>query len=642
MYPEPEHIANRALTGDAAPAGAIADDPFLRALVQHTGDGIIVKDLEGRILLVSERVTAFFGLTAAQLVGRLDTELFPPEAAARERELDRQVIASGQPVRAEALIELWRLGDPAAGTAFISVTKFPFFTPDGELAAIVGVGRDVTIYNRLEAQLAEAEGIAGLGSWTYEVATETCAWSASLYRLYGFEPGGVRAGFETLARLVGPAEGERLAQVFARALKEQETFESEYAVTRGDGVVRRMQGRARVLRAPDGRAYRMIGTVQDVTEALAMQQDAARGHALLRALMDTSEEGMLVVDERQAIISHNRRFRELFGVSEALLAAGEFGPVLAQVDCQVVDPEAFRARVRAQLAQPLASGREEVRLRDGRMIERFTTPLVALGPVSHGRVCFFRDITASKALEEALRAQNERLHELGELKSTFVNALSHDLRTPLTAVVGYAEFLEDGQGGELSQVQSGYVAEIVRNAKRLEGMVDDLLDVARLEAGVFEIRRCESDVVDLAEGTIAAFLPQADARGIGLVLETGTRPAAAQVDAARLERVFANLIGNALKFTPRGGQVRVRVGLDDARVRAEVVDTGPGIAPEDVPRLFQRFSQLGDRQGGGTGLGLFISRTIVEAHGGAIGVDSVPGEGATFWLELPPDEERAP
>ncbi len=635
MGAENEQPVNRSLTGSLAAADAVTSDPFLCSLVRYAGDGISVKDLEGRYLMASPGVAAFFGLPDDALIGKRDTEVLPPAAARREREMDRQVAETGTPITYEDTLELGERGDPAIGAFLVSVTKFPYFAADGRLIAIVGVGRDISSHKRFEAQLAEAERIAGVGSWTIEVATGALSWSDNLFRLYGFEPGAITPNWDALLARIRPGDRERLVRDFERAFADAEPIAADFEVTWPDGSAHLMHARGRVSTGPDGRPYRLMGTVQDVSEARAVQQALARGNALLYALMDASEEGMLVVDEHMTIISHNRRFRELFGVPAALLAAGDDPPVLAHVQALMNDPQAFLARVRELYANPLASGDDEIRLRDGRVIERYTTPLVAIGPVSFGRVWFFRDISRRKELEDALRAQNERLRELGELKTTFINSLSHDLRTPLTAVIGYAEFLEDGMGGELSAQQTGYVGEIVRNARRLEGMVDDLLEIARMEAGTFELRHGEHDVVDLAEDVIAAFRLQAEAAGVSLALEAEAGPFVAQVDAARLERVFANLIGNALKFTPRGGQVRVRVCRPAGPLRVEVVDSGRGIATEDLPKLFERFSQFGDRSHGGTGLGLFIARMIVAAHGGQIGVASELGRGSTFWFELP-------
>ncbi|MEB3222785.1 MAG: ATP-binding protein [Candidatus Sericytochromatia bacterium] len=235
-------------------------------------------------------------------------------------------------------------------------------------------------------------------------------------------------------------------------------------------------------------------------------------------------------------------------------------------------------------------------------------------------------------LEEA----NARLRELDRLKGNFVSSVSHELRTPLTTVLGYAEFLEDGVAGPLTEEQLAFVHQIQASTARLQRLVDDLLDFARIDAGTFTLRREPRDVCALLEGVASSLRPMVEEAQLRLSLACAAAPCVAVVDAQRLEQVLTNLITNATKFTPAGGVITASVGAEGGLVRVEVRDTGTGIAPEDLPRLFQRFSQLNHLKGG-TGLGLSISRALVEAHGGQMGVTSEPGQGACFWFTLPAD-----
>jgi signal transduction histidine kinase len=235
-----------------------------------------------------------------------------------------------------------------------------------------------------------------------------------------------------------------------------------------------------------------------------------------------------------------------------------------------------------------------------------------------------------------LDAQNQRLRELDRLKSEFVNAVSHDLRTPLTSIKGYTEFLEDGIGGELSPEQRGYVQQIDRGTRRLERLVNDLLDFARLEAGTFRLRLQEHDVRGRITEIADSLRPHFLEAGLTLELALPATPATAWIDPQRIEQVLANLLTNAAKFTPAGGAVRVSLSAEGEALRCEVADTGCGIGPLEMTQLFQRFSQLhAGREKGGTGLGLSISKAIVEAHGGQIGAESEPGVGSTFWFTVP-------
>jgi PAS domain S-box-containing protein len=242
----------------------------------------------------------------------------------------------------------------------------------------------------------------------------------------------------------------------------------------------------------------------------------------------------------------------------------------------------------------------------------------------------------AEELAQQRSAELEKAKELDQLKSGFVNAVSHELRTPLTSILGYAEFLEDHVGGSLSSTQAEFVQQIQDSAGRLSRLVDDLLDFARIDAGTFQLKRERQDLAPKLREIVASFLPQAATAHQALVLELPEAPLMLHVDASRIGQVLANLLSNALKFTPADGRITVRALPSAKGVRVEVEDTGEGIAPEERPRLFQRFSQLesGMRKGG-TGLGLSISKALVEAHGGSIGVSPVEPHGALFWFTLP-------
>ncbi|MNX35906.1 Non-motile and phage-resistance protein [compost metagenome] len=248
-----------------------------------------------------------------------------------------------------------------------------------------------------------------------------------------------------------------------------------------------------------------------------------------------------------------------------------------------------------------------------------------------------QDITEVKALDQQIRLQYEELKELDRLKGAFVNSVSHELRTPLTSIMGYAEFLEDEIGGPLTSQQHQFVAELQRGAKRLSNLLNDLLDFARLEAGTFKLTIREADFKAKIREALESLMPQASEAKVKLVADFSPEPFMVVADHARLGQVLINLIGNAIKFTPPGGVVKVRACREGDQMRCEVVDTGIGIAPEDVPKLFRRFMQLepGIRTGSGAGLGLSISKSIVDAHGGRIGVESDVGKGSTFWFVIP-------
>jgi signal transduction histidine kinase len=238
----------------------------------------------------------------------------------------------------------------------------------------------------------------------------------------------------------------------------------------------------------------------------------------------------------------------------------------------------------------------------------------------------------------ALEAANAQLRETDRYKDEFLSVISHELRTPLNFITGFASILEDEVYGALTAPQQGAVRKILDGADRMLGIVDDLLDFARMQAGKFQLTVAPTAFAPLAEEVAAALRPLADGKDVAIETEVAV-PDAIPLDGRRVVQVLTNLVGNAIKFTERGGRIRIRAAVRGARLRCEVADEGVGIAPEDLPKLFTRFSQLdmsSTREAGGTGLGLAISKSLVEAHGGTIGAESEGlGRGATFWFELP-------
>jgi signal transduction histidine kinase len=236
-----------------------------------------------------------------------------------------------------------------------------------------------------------------------------------------------------------------------------------------------------------------------------------------------------------------------------------------------------------------------------------------------------------------LALQNEQLVEADKLKDEFVALISHDLRTPLTSIIGYVELALEDVGPELDEERKSYLQVVSRSSERLLRLVDDLLFVARLQAGRLVLDPTELDLCTIAKQSVQEAQPRADAKQITLVFDgDGSAPIAA--DKGRLFQLLDNLISNAIKFTPDGGRVDVRVAPTADGAELEVADTGIGLGPGEAQRVFDRFfrsSRVVAQQVPGTGLGLFIARAIVDAHGGSISASNRESGGTTFRIEMP-------
>jgi PAS domain S-box-containing protein len=238
------------------------------------------------------------------------------------------------------------------------------------------------------------------------------------------------------------------------------------------------------------------------------------------------------------------------------------------------------------------------------------------------------------------RLQRERmasLEETDQLKDQFLSILSHELRTPINAIMGFGSILDDGLEGPLTAAQHRSLKKMLGGAETLLSLVNDLLDMSRIQAGKFALEPQPMHFPTVAGEVLANLRPLAEQKQLTLssaLSDVGPMVA----DPQRIGQVLLNLVNNAIKFTPNGGTVTVRAKAENGQLYCEVADTGVGIAPSDQPRLFKRFSQLDNsntRSAKGTGLGLRISQALIEAHGGRISVESEPGHGAKFWFTLP-------
>jgi len=239
-----------------------------------------------------------------------------------------------------------------------------------------------------------------------------------------------------------------------------------------------------------------------------------------------------------------------------------------------------------------------------------------------------------RELEQA-RQEAERA---SRFKSQFLANMSHELRTPLNAIIGFGELLEDPQSGSLTPEQSEFVRHIVASGKHLVDLMNDILDLARIEAGRVEIRRERVATASLIESVRDVVRAMAVKKGIDLVCNVDGRLPDAHLDPVRVKQILYNLLSNGIKFTPVPGQVRLNATADDRALVLSVQDTGIGIRPSDRARLFHEFERIDPERGPkqeGTGLGLALTKKLVELHGGSIEVESEPGKGSTFSVRLP-------
>ena len=244
---------------------------------------------------------------------------------------------------------------------------------------------------------------------------------------------------------------------------------------------------------------------------------------------------------------------------------------------------------------------------------------------------------ALQKAKDALEAKSRELEAASRHKSEFLANMSHELRTPLNAIIGFSEVLADGMFGEINEKQAEYLRDILESGRHLLSLINDILDLSKIEAGRMELEPAAFDLPQAIENVLILVRERASRRGIVLERTIDTHPGTILADERKLKQVLLNLLSNALKFTPEGGRIEVRASAHDDVFEISVADTGVGIAPEDQAAVFEEFRQVGTvaKKMEGTGLGLALSRKFVELHGGRISVKSHVGVGSTFTFTIP-------
>ena len=375
--------------------------------------------------------------------------------------------------------------------------------------------------------------------------------------------------------------------------------------------------------------------VHDVTERKLAEREREESLSLLNATLDSTADGILVVNGDGKIINFNRQFLEMWKIPEDIVASRDDEKAIEFVLSQLVDPEGFLAKVKELYADPQARSFDVLSFKDGRAFERYSQPQV-VGTKTVGRVWSFRDVTEKHRAQEHLqkafdheRDAAQRLRELDDIKNAFLEAVSHELRTPLTSVLGYSVTLEK-RDDQLDDAQRAVMLRALsRNARKLERLLSDLLDLDRLVKGVLEPNSSPTVVRALVDSIIQ------EIDHPNHPLEVSVADVTADLDASKVQRMIENLVINATKYTPAGTHIWVTVEPDEHGLQIIVEDDGQGIPADLKEKIFKPFERGGqNKHSPGTGIGLALVARFAELHGGKAWVEARQGGGASFHVRI--------
>jgi PAS domain S-box-containing protein len=492
---------------------------------------------------------------------------------------------------------------------------------------------------------------------------EIVLWNRCAERLYGW-PAAEALGRNVLD--VAPAQMSReQAAAIMDELRAGRAWSGEFTVRRRDGgAFQAWVADAPVLDA-DGRLIGIVGVSSDLTAKQATERALAQAEAETRrererlwSVFRQAPAAMALVRGPEHVFEMaNAAYRQIVGREVEGIPFAAALPELAGQGIVELVAEAYAS------GQTIAETERLVRLNapDGRMVEHFFDFTLQPLPEDDGRtervLLLVSDVTAQVQARRAAEVARLTAEEANRAKSQFLANMSHEIRTPINAVTGYAELLEMGIGGPLTAQQRHQVERIRGSSQHLLTLVNEVLDLAKVESGQMTVHRERGSVAESLDGALGMVQTQAARRGLRLVDDTGaSREAGFVGDADRVRQILVNLLSNAVKFTEPGGRVSICASVtdgpdDDARlpgagpwVRIDVEDTGMGIAPERLATVFEPFVQVDasyTRQAGGTGLGLTISRRLAHLMDGDLTVRSRLGRGSCFtlWLPAAPEAE---
>jgi PAS domain S-box-containing protein len=615
----------RDITEQARLQAQLADErTYNRGLIEASLDGLITVNPELAITDVNETMCRMSGYSREELIGTPFYRYFSdPKRATAGVTLTMEKGAA-------ANYELTLLSKDGR-KRLISFNAATFRDPGGCVRGIFASARDITEQAQLQAQLAQ------------ERAYNRGLIEASVDGLVTVDQAmSITDVNETMCRMVGRPRSRLIGSSFPSYFTERGRAEEGVRLTFARGAVTDyvltlqaaggsqvpVSFNAAVFRDPQGAVRGIFASARDITAQKQLENQLQASQFYTRSLIEANIDALMTTDPLGIITDVNQQMSALTGSRREELIGSPFKDYFT-------DPQRAEEGIKLVLRENRVTDYElTARSRDGR--ETVVSYNAATFYDREGRLqgvfAAARDVTERKRFEQTLQEANR-------LKSEFLAKMSHELRTPLNGIIGFSEFLMDEKPGSLNDKQKEYLTDVLNSGRHLLQLINDILDLSKVEAGRMEVAPEPIALHDAVDEVCSVLTPMARQKNINITKDIAPSLQTVTLDPQKLKQILYNLLSNAVKFTGEGGRVQMVVSPGpEGSFQLQVKDTGIGIKPEDLGKLFIEFQQLDSslaRRYHGTGLGLSLTRKIVELQGGTIQVESEPGKGSTFTVVLP-------
>ena len=602
------------------------------ALNQHAI--VSIADRAGNITYVNDKFCEISGYSRDELLGHnhrlLKSFEHPPEFY---RDLWR-AIADGR---------LWQgeiCNRRKDGSLYwVESTITPFLDSAGKPYQYVSIRTDITHVKAAEIalehhkeRLRRGQNFANIGTWDWNILTGELYWTERIAPLFGYPAGDLETSYDNFLAAIHPDDRESVVYAVNASLERNLPYEIEHRVVWPDGTVRWLLEKGAVVRDETGKPIQMLGVVQDIDERKRIEAALLERERQLQEAQRLAHIGNWTADLVTGKLSWSDEIYRIFGHEPHSIqpSVGVFKNAVHPDD---------REKVRESEMNAAKTGLHDVVHRivrpDGTV--RHVHELARAKTDAAGKLLSLagtvQDVTSQMEDEEALIAARDEADRANQAKSEFLSSMSHELRTPMNAILGFAQLLK--YDDKLSDENIDSVHEILKAGEHLLTLINEVLDLAKIESGHIDLSLEPVEVCPVVEECLSLISTLADKRG-NTLSHASLTGIAVRADRMRLKQALLNLLSNAIKYNKEGGNVKVEVQPAHERLHIRVTDTGLGISEANLAGLFEPFNRLDVASSiEGTGIGLTITRRIVEMMGGTVDIESELGKGSTFWIALP-------